>query len=1621
MKDKDEARQRFHFTSEIQEKVSLQAVENKIMDTLVTVSLREIIGISPPLQKRIADTTKTRREYTTKYGEYDLYTPAAEQLLSNMGESHHIEPSQISKPRTIPMSSIRFSSATLTLARLGGVDVICLVDCGSELNVFSERLLERTGLALDFEGSRWSLKGVNGGPVALRGVCKEVPLIVGGHNFDHHFFITREEMDHHDCILGQPWIQWYAARIDYHRSGAMKMLLWKDGDRSVHPTISLSLTKPDDPRNVDTLNPMASRSPSTNQDTHRPATTRSVSCATLGRSVLGLLGDPEFAEFDSLLPLQPPDSYDHLLRKVSHSIPFSHVLKTPWTLRALPEHFPLENRHVLATAKRRYKPVDRKVRPVPTYMPNPIAQQYKPIPEPVLTPLPIHPPPRSLHTPTERMTKERYDQLLATIPDGFLSEQEIDLLAYVVARREEAFAWTFREKGTFKRKYYPDYEIAVIEHTPWVQPPIRVPLSLQAAVRKEIEEQEAAGRFEPTVASYRSSLFAVAKKNGSIRLVIDLQKLNAVTIRDSSLPPNVEDFAEQFVGCAIYGAADLYSGFDARILHPNSRPLTAFHSICGPKQQCTLPQGACNSPQEFQRCTRHALQPEIPKHSDVFIDDCGIKGPETDYGGQAIEGNPSIRRFVFEYATTLDRVLARFIMAGITASGPKTVLATPQLKIVGTVVSLEGWHLDRGLVAVDSAALHGAGWVVYQVVGNERRPAIYGSCTFNETESRYSQPKAELYGLVHSPDLPNAPMTRWIAFLMLFDFEMKHVSAENHKAADGLSRRPRSQHDSDDEDDENILEALTLSTSPRVTTVPDERQSGSRSVLPSSSVKELLSFLLDFRSSSLPSPFPMLRFDVPLSPQGETSSPPPPAYRRPHRDRFIGNNIALSLFEPDDDEDLCLHSSWTAYRIGGVYDSGHETDLFKHTALRFVQSGVYVGHEFEVRHAYTEQTDSFLLGDEVVTLGYRHYVPYAYPSMPLQNGALPPPVFAANAIDLRAFSAPLTADAREDHRLAMTLQAPPARALSEEKEKERIRQDSEWPRLRLFFTSGVVPVEVMRDEKARKRWKSLVSNFFLERGSLWRKPLESKEAAPRLVVEHAERRSQLLVQAHDQCGHRGRDATYKLLSDRYYWPMMYEDVSFYVRSCVQCQLGSQSKPIVPYSASWPAAVLRHFHLDTQFMEKGIRGKRYIISAVDSSSGWIEARALKKADSEAVAKFVYEEVICRFSCIPYFTMDGGSEFKGFVEVLFRQYQVVVVVSNAYHPESNGIVERSHQVLANSLKKVAYPHPARWPLYLPAVLLSMRVTTSRATGLSPFFLVYGVHPVFPFDLQDATWGVLDWHKVQSTTDLIVLRTLQIAQRDQIAQEAHRRLTINRQKSIDNWNDKMRTQSFVKFEVGMWVLRYESRLDNQHGEKDKFKWTGPYIVHEVRPNQSFVLRELDGTVIRGHVTAHRLRLFFYRDEQTLLRTIANAKFYYKYHQAGGRFKSDHPDPVARSYADIDLACTEVDVNATHSCTLCSCRKPDRRWSFEYLFGEVHIPSFTSNLYQVDERFFAYVPYHACTGSIASLPGYYSSEFHDEYNRIEQAAVEDTLAVTPSFVPTRSNRLRYPYGFVLPPPSSP
>ncbi len=249
-------------------------------------------------------------------------------------------------------------------------------------------------------------------------------------------------------------------------------------------------------------------------------------------------------------------------------------------------------------------------------------------------------------------------------------------------------------------------------------------------------------------------------------------------------------------------------------------------------------------------------------------------------------------------------------------------------------------------------------------------------------------------------------------------------------------------------------------------------------------------------------------------------------------------------------------------------------------------------------------------------------------------------------------------------------------------------------------------------------------------------------------------------------------------------------------------------------------------------------------------------------ANTVAKFIYEELICRFACVPVLTMDNGSEFQGEVQHLLRSlYRCTVIFSTLYHPEGNAPVEHSHDTLVSCLFKLTGDAKGHWPLYLHPVLFALRTTTSRSTGFSPFYLLYGQQPVFSFDAEDITWQTLDWDQVRTHEDLIAIRARQLQRRDQTLEQAHERLRALRVRAIEDQAKCHHYQfDFADFEEGMYVWLRESRLDEIKGGKGEWTYAGPYIIHEKHDRDLFILRELSGAIMKGHINIRRLRLFFF-----------------------------------------------------------------------------------------------------------------------------------------------------------------
>ncbi|KAI0069942.1 hypothetical protein K474DRAFT_1566307, partial [Panus rudis PR-1116 ss-1] len=113
--------------------------------------------------------------------------------------------------------------------------------------------------------------------------------------------------------------------------------------------------------------------------------------------------------------------------------------------------------------------------------------------------------------------------------------------------------------------------------------------------------------------------------------------------------------------------------------------------------------------------------------------------------------------------------------------------------------------------------------------------------------------------------------------------------------------------------------------------------------------------------------------------------------------------------------------------------------------------------------------------------------------------------------------------------------------------------------------------------------------------------------------------------------------------------------------------------------------------------------------------------------------------------------------------------------------------------------------------------------------------------------------------NTSDLIALRLKQIARRESDIGKAIDKLNHERAKSTAAKNARKVPQ--VPLAPGTLVLVHQTWLDNQHGNKGKLRWAGPYVVRNIVDGRFYTLMELDGTVMKGAFAADRVKQFFQR----------------------------------------------------------------------------------------------------------------------------------------------------------------
>jgi hypothetical protein len=138
------------------------------------------------------------------------------------------------------------------------------------------------------------------------------------------------------------------------------------------------------------------------------------------------------------------------------------------------------------------------------------------------------------------------------------------------------------------------------------------------------------------------------------------------------------------------------------------------------------------------------------------------------------------------------------------------------------------------------------------------------------------------------------------------------------------------------------------------------------------------------------------------------------------------------------------------------------------------------------------------------------------------------------------------------------------------------------------------------------------------------------------------------------------------------------------------------------------------------------GNRYALVAIDHYSKWCEARPVKDNDAATTARFLEEEIICRFGVPRFILTNNGSEGMVKFDLVCKKYGITHWFIAPQWLQCNGMVERMIKTLKNGLSVVSSTDLDNWDLQLPRILFSYRCGVQASTKFSPFMVLTGRTP-------------------------------------------------------------------------------------------------------------------------------------------------------------------------------------------------------------------------------------------------------------------------------------------------------
>ena len=306
-------------------------------------------------------------------------------------------------------------------------------------------------------------------------------------------------------------------------------------------------------------------------------------------------------------------------------------------------------------------------------------------------------------------------------------------------------------------------------------------------------------------------------------------------------------------------------------------------------------------------------------------------------------------------------------------------------------------------------------------------------------------------------------------------------------------------------------------------------------------------------------------------------------------------------------------------------------------------------------------------------------------------------------------------------------------------------------------------------------------------------------------------------------GHKGCNATTRLIKRQYNRPNMDAHIKVWKQECPACQRNKSTnelpagllQPLPVPARRWSDISLDFItHLPTTRS-----GYTAILVVVDRLSKMVHfIPTVDTATAEDVARLFVDNIFVLHGMPERIVSDRDTKFTGtFWQALCEIWKCERQFGSAYHPQTDGQTERVNRTLEDMLRHWCSPDQDDWDKYLKLAEFACNNAYHTSVGETPFMLTFGQHPRTPASLfrQDEQGKLRNPSANQFAAGM--LEKVQKAQRFLMSAQA-------RQKCFA---DEKRRASTLK--VGQYVKLSTKNLANRAKGTAKLhpKYIGPFQI--------------------------------------------------------------------------------------------------------------------------------------------------------------------------------------------------